>query len=292
MEYKFNTISVVLDKGVLFATVSNPPCNVMSVEMMLELTKLGEQIAADNNVRVLVLQSADPDFFIVHFEVKVVIDRVVEGLPKKSLEFSPLHKMCIAFHDNPKPSLVKIAGRAGGGGCEIASTCDMRFGVRDKTVFNQMEVPLGLLPGGSGSQNLPRHIGRGRSLEVILSGEDLDAETAEKWGFLNRIFDTVEGMNSYVDELAYRIAKWPAHSVALAKESVGNIDLPWRQGLLEEANLTQYSHFYPITKKLLRKFLELGAQTRDGEKRVSQLCLEATEAVANEIADEDKGRKY
>jgi len=291
MEYSFNTISAVLDRGVLFATISNPPCNVMSIQMMVDLTKLGEQIAADDTVCVLVLQSADPDFFIVHFDTPVVIEKSIEGLPKKPLELTPLYKMCSVFHDNPKPSLVKISGRAGGGGCEIASSCDMRFGVRGKTLFNQMEVPLGLIPGGSGTQNLPRHMGRGRALEVILGGDDFDADTAEKWGFLNRAFDTVEDMNNFVDALAFRIARWPSHAVALAKESVGNAELPWRQGLLEETFLAQFTLRNPITKQLLRKFMELGAHTREGEKRVSQLCVEVAEAVAAENAEGDKGGK-
>lgn len=159
--------------------------------------------------------------------------------------------MCAGLRDNPKPSLVKIAGRAGGG-------------------------------GASGSQNLPRLMGRGRALEVILGGDDLDAETAERWGYLNRIFDTVEEMNRFVDALALRIAKWPPHAVALAKESVGNIDLPWRQGLLEEQLLATHAIRDPATKRLLRIFMQLGAHTHDGETRMGQLLIEVANALAAE----------
>jgi enoyl-CoA hydratase/carnithine racemase len=190
--------------------------------------------------------------------------------------------MCAGLRDNPKPSLVKIAGRAGGGGSELASSCDMRFGVRGRTLINQMEVPLGLLPAACGSQNLPRLMGRGRALEVILGGDDLDAETAERWGYLNRIFDSVDDMNRFVDALALRIAKWPSHAVALAKESVGNIDLPWRQGLLDEQLLAAHAIRAPSTKRLLRKFMRLGAHTRDGEARMGGLLIEVADAVAAE----------
>ncbi len=281
MTYRFDTITGTLDRGVLFATIDNPPCNVMSVQMMADLTELGQRIATDDSVRVLVLQSQAPDFFVAHFDTSVVIQKPIEGRPKRSRELSPLQAMCAGLRDNPKPSLVKIAGRAGGGN-ELASSCDMRFGVRGKTLLNQMEVPLGLLPGASGSQNLPRLMGRGRALEVILGGDDVDAETAERWGYLNRIFDTVEEMNRFVDALALRIAKWPPHAVALAKESVGNIDLPWRQGLLEEQLLAAHAIRDPATKRLLRIFMQLGAHTHDGETRMGQLLIEVANALAAE----------
>ncbi|WP_150305189.1 enoyl-CoA hydratase/isomerase family protein [Pseudomonas saliphila] len=288
MTYRFDTITGTLERGVLFATLDNPPCNVMTLQVMSDLTELGRKIATDDSVRVLVLQSLDPEFFVVHFDTLVVIQKSIEGLPKRSRELSPLQAMCAVLRDNPKPSLVKIAGRAGGGGSELASSCDMRFGVRGKTLLNQMEVPLGLLPGASGSQNLPRLMGRGRALEVILGGDDLDAETAERWGYLNRIFDTVEEMNSFVDTLAFRIAKWPPHAVALAKESVGNIDLPWRQGLLEEQLLAAHAVRDPATKRLLRKFMELGAHTRDGEACMGALLIKVAEALATESETKNK----
>lgn len=288
MTYRFDTITGTLERGVLFATLDNPPCNVMTLQVMSDLTELGRKIATDDSVRVLVLQSLDPEFFVVHFDTLVVIQKSIEGLPKRSRELSPLQAMCAVLRDNPKPSLVKIAGRAGGGGSELASSCDMRFGVRGKTLLNQMEVPLGLLPGASGSQNLPRLMGRGRALEVILGGDVLDAETAERWGYLNRIFDTVEEMNSFVDTLAFRIAKWPPHAVALAKESVGNIDLPWRQGLLEEQLLAAHAVRDPATKRLLRKYMELGAHTRDGEACMGALLIKVAEALATESETKNK----
>lgn len=288
MTYRFDTLTGTLDRGILFATIDNPPCNIMSVQMMADLTELGQRIATDDSVRVLVLQSQDPDFFVAHFDTSVVIQKTIEGLPRRSRVLSPLQAMCAGLRDNPKPSLVKIAGCAGGGGSELASSCDMRFGVRGKTLINQMEVPLGLLPAACGSQNLPRLMGRGRALEVILGGDDLDAETAERWGYLNRIFDTVEEMNSFVDALAFRIAKWPHHAVALAKESVGNIDLPWRQGLLEEQLLAAHAVRDPATKRLLRKFMELGAHTRDGEACMGALLIKVAEALAAESETKSK----
>ena len=108
MTYRFDTITGTLDRGVLFATIGNPPCNVMSVQMMSDLTELGQRISADDSVRVLVLQSQDPEFFIAHFDTPVVIQKSIEGLPKRARELSPLQAMCAMLRDNPKPSLVKI----------------------------------------------------------------------------------------------------------------------------------------------------------------------------------------
>lgn len=279
MTYQFDTIAVTIDRSVLFATVSNPPCNILTVKMLLELTELGTTSATDNNVRVIVLQSDNPDFFIAHFDATVLVDQPLDPLPKEAI----FHTLGASFRNNPKPSLVKIANRAGGGGCEIASSCDMRFGVRGSSILNQMEVPLGILPGGTGSQNLPRLMGRGRALEMILGADDIDAETAEKWGYFNRIFDTTAAMNNFVDALAYRIAKWPPHAVALAKESVNNTDdLTWKGGLKEEFLLVNQAKLDPITNKLLRKFLDLGGQTPDAEKRIGQLCVDVADAVAND----------
>ena len=115
-------------------------------------------------------------------------------------------------------SIAEIAGRAGGGGNEFASACDMRFGLRGKAIFNQMEVPLGILPGGTGTVTLPRHVGRNRALEMILGGVDVDAETAEAWGYLNRCFDTAAELRAYVDWLAARIASFPQLAVGHAKQ--------------------------------------------------------------------------
>lgn len=279
MTYSFNTLSVKLENGVLFATVSLPPCNILSIKMLIELTKLEAISAKDDNERVIVLQSNNPDFFIAHVDATVLVDQPPGPLPKEAI----FHTLGASFRNNPKPSLVKIVNRAGGGGCEIASSCDMRFGVRDHSILNQMEVPLGILPGGTGSQNLPRLMGRGRALEVILRADDIDAETAEKWGYFNRIFDYTEAMNNFVDALAYRIAKWPPHAVALVKESVNNSDdLSWQGGSKEEFLLVNRAKQEPITNQLLRKFLALGGQTPEAEKRMGQLCVDVADAVAKE----------
>jgi enoyl-CoA hydratase/carnithine racemase len=177
----------------------------------------------------------------------------------------------------PKATIVKMAGRAGGGGNEFAASCDMRFGVKGKTMINQMEVPLGILPGGSGTQRLPRLVGRGRAMEICLGGDDIDAQTCEAWGYLNRIFSSVEEMSDFVDALAARIASWPAEAIALCKASINNAELPIMEGLLEEAYLFQQTLRTEGAQTNMRRAMAAGLQTREGESRMGRLALEFPE---------------
>jgi enoyl-CoA hydratase/carnithine racemase len=172
-----------------------------------------------------------------------------------------------------KVVIAQIEGRVGGGGSELAASFDMRFGVRGKTKINQMEVPLGILPGGTGTQRLPRLIGRGRAMELILAGDDLDAETAERWGYLNRIYEAKE-IGPAVEKLARRIASFPAEAVRLAKQSVDQSDRPLIEGLFEEAYLFDQTLRTAGAKANMRRFLEIGGQTREGELRMGELCAE------------------
>ncbi len=280
MAYEYQTIATTFDKGVLFATINNPPVNVMTVELYADLVAFTSEVEKDEEVKVLVLQSADPDFFIAHFDVEVLLASPVDQPAEKEDSLSDFHLMCERVRTMPKATIVKIAGRAGGGGNEFASSCDMRFGVRGKTIINQMEVALGILPGGSGTQRLPRLVGRGRAMEICLGSDDIDAETCEKWGYLNRIFDSVPELDNFVDRLAYRIAKWPAQAIALCKQSINNAEMPIREGLLEEAYLFQQTMRTEGAQQNMRKAMELGAQTREGELRMGELCEEIADSIA------------
>jgi enoyl-CoA hydratase/carnithine racemase len=151
----------------------------------------------------------------------------------------------------------------------------MRFGVIGKTIVNQMEVPLGILPGGSGTQRLPRLVGRGRAMEIVLGGEDLDAETAERWGYLNRIYPAAD-IGQAVNKLAQRIARFPQPAVRLAKASVNAAELPLAQGLTEEAYLFARSLRTAEAQTAMRRFMTMGGQTHDGEMRVADLVDEVT----------------
>ena len=174
------------------------------------------------------------------------------------------------FRTMDKVTIARIEGRVGGGGSELVSSFDIRYGVRGKTLINQMEVPLGILPGGTGTQRLPRLVGRGRAMEIILGADDLDAETAERWGYLNRIFEPDE-IGPFVDKLVRRIVSFPVEAVRLAKQSINAADKPLSEGLVEEAYLFQRLLRTDGAQHNMRKFLEIGGQTREGELRVGEL---------------------
>lgn len=273
MAYDYQRIRVEQRDGVAFATIDNPPINLMTPELYGELARLAEQIEADGDVRVLVLRSANPEFFIAHFDVEALVAMPIDRRPQRLGELSEYHVMCERYRTMPKATIAQIEGRVGGGGSELASSCDMRFGVLGKTRVNQMEVPLGILPGGTGTQRLPRLLGRGRALEVILGGDDLDAETAERWGYLNRALPAAE-IGPFVERLALRIASFPAEAVAAAKASVDAADRQVEPGLLEEAYLFQTVLRSPGAQENMRRFLKIGGQTREGELRMGELCRE------------------
>ncbi|HWA60360.1 MAG TPA: enoyl-CoA hydratase/isomerase family protein [Caulobacteraceae bacterium] len=267
----YRLIKVAREGRVLTATVDNPPINLITLELYGELARLAEEVAADADALVFVLKSANPDFFLAHFDVGAIlsfpIDRpAARGKPGDNA----YHTMCDRFRTMDKVTIAQIEGRVGGGGAELSMGFDMRFGVRGKTIVNQMEVPLGILPGGTGTQRLPRIVGRNRAMEIILGGVDMDAETAERWGWLNRALAADE-IGPFVAALAQRIARFPAEAVRLAKASVNAADLPLEEGLVEESYLFQQLIRTESGQRAMRRFLEIGGQTREGELRVAEL---------------------
>ena len=221
----------------------------------------------------VVFKSADPDFFIAHFDVEAILQFPIDKDAEKDQELSEFHLMCERVRTMDKVTIAQIEGRVGGGGSEFSASMDMRFGVIGKTKINQMEVPLGILPGGTGTQRLPRLVGRGRAMEIVLGGDDLDAETAERWGYLNRIF-AADAIDDWVMSLARRIASFPVEAVRLAKESVNAAEMPLGDGLVEEAYLFQRLLRTDGAQTNMRRFMELGGQTREGEMRVGELNAE------------------
>ena len=275
LQNDYELIGIEIDAGVAWATVDNPPINLITLPLFAELTRLGKTVAEDDAIRVLVLRSANPDFFLAHFDVEAILGFNTESEAVRSPN-NAFHQMCERFRLMEKATVAQIEGRVGGGGSELASACDMRFGVLGQTVINQMEVPVGILPGGGGTQRLPRMLGRGRALEVILGGIDLDAETAERWGYLNRALPA-DAIGDFVDNLARRMAGFPPQALRLAKRAVNAAEGPLAEGLIEEDFLFQTLLRSPDAPKAMQRFLELGGQTREGELRVAELSAELAE---------------
>lgn len=276
MAYDYELLKVETEGRLAWVTVSNPPINLITLPLYAELVALSQELAADKDLTVVVMKSADPDFFLAHFDVSAILQFPIDEPATRETQLNDYHLMCERFRTMDKVTIAQIEGRVGGGGSELAASFDMRFGVAGKTRINQMEVPLGILPGGTGTQRLPRLVGRGRALEIVLGGDDLDAETAERWGYLNRVY-AEDAIAPAVAALARRIASFPVDAVRLAKESVTAAEKPLSEGLPDEAWLFQRLLRTDGAQKNMRRFLEIGGQTRDGELRVNELSAELGE---------------
>ena len=273
MAYDYELLTVAVDKRVVTVTVDNPPINLITPKLYRELSTLANELRRDPEPTVVVMRSANPDFFLAHFDVSAILRFPTEQEPQRSAEINEYHLMCERFRTMDKVTIAQIEGRVGGGGSELASGFDMRFGVRGKTIINQMEVPLGILPGGTGTQRLPRLVGRARAMEIILGGDDLDAETAERWGYLNRVFEAAD-IGPFVAGLARRIASFPAEAVRYAKEAINSADKPLQDGLSDESYLFARTLRTEGAQRNMRKFLEIGGQTPEGELRMGELCAQ------------------
>src|SRR5437879_755602 len=258
----YRCLRVRLDRGVAFVTIDHPPINLLDLALMRELDAIGKELEVDDAVRVVVFDSADPDFFIAHADV-ALIERLPTDVPKPTtLGF--FHAMVERFRTMPKATIGKIEGRARGGGSEFLLSLDLRFGALGRAVLAQPEVALGIIPGGSGTQRLPRLVGRSRALEIVLGCEDFPAELAERYGYLNRALPAAE-LGPFVERLARRIASFPAEAIALAKASVNAAELPTVDGLLEEAHCFNQSLATRPAQERMQRFLALGGQTREVE---------------------------
>ena len=271
MDYgPYQTLRVDLQQGIARVMLDNGPINLLDKPMFKELLALVPQLAADDRVRVLVLASSNPRYFIAHFDVGLIL-KFPPGPRSTPDQLSPFHQLCEALRTMPKATIAVIEGRAGGGGSEIALSCDMRFALRGQAVFNQPEVALGILPGGSGTVRLARLLGRSRALEVVLGCDDIPADLAEAWGWVNRALPAAE-LWPHVHRLAARIASFPPHAVAAAKASVLQAEHGVLPDLLAEAAAFQGTLGEPATQDAMRRFLAQGGQTPAGEAQLGALA--------------------
>lgn len=265
----YATLRVTIEEGVAFVTIDHPPVNLFDLTMMTDMDRLGRELADDVTVRVVVFSSADPEFFVAHADVGL-IEQLPTTVDESRAELGFFHSMVERFRTLPQATIAKIEGRTRGGGSEFILSLDMRFAAIGRAVLAQPEVALGIIPGGSGTQRLPRLLGRGRALEIVLGCEDFSAELAERYGYVNRALPADE-IGAFVDRLARRIASFPAHAIRLAKEAVAAADPSPTPGLLVEDRCFTRSLGNPETRRRMRSFLESGGQTREAELDLTAL---------------------
>ncbi len=203
--------------GLWTVTFSNPPINMFLPTTIVELGALMTGIGADPSVKVVVFQSANPDFFIAHLDVAKAAERPdVLGLWREFV---------LRLAAAPVVSIAKIRGRTRGIGNEFVLACDMRFASRQTALFGNPEVGVGLVPGGGALEWLPRLVGRSRALEIVLSADDFDADVAERYGWVNRTLDDRD-LDSFVDTLVRRLASFHRGTLAAAKAQVNRFGMP------------------------------------------------------------------
>ncbi len=198
-------------------TFSNPPINMFVPETIVELGALMTELETDSSAKVVVFQSANPDFFVAHLDVAKAAERP-EAL-------GLWREFVLRLASAPVVSLAKIRGRTRGIGNEFVLACDMRFASRQSALFGNPEIGVGLVPGGGALEWLPRLVGRSRALEIVLSGDDFDADIAERYGWVNRALDD-SALDTFVDTLVRRLASFDRETLAAAKAQLNRFGTP------------------------------------------------------------------
>jgi enoyl-CoA hydratase/carnithine racemase len=204
-------------------TIDNPPINVMGPEMVRQFQEIMDALDADQQVRVVFFDSAVDGFFLNHSDFLAKLEDLT-GMPDGPTGLPPWPDFLVRLTRLPVVSIALIRGRATGNGSEITLACDMSFASREKTVISQWEVGVGMVAGGGPMARLPRLIGRNRALEVLLSSEDLSADQAAAYGYINRALPDAD-LDAFVEALATRIAKFDKWAIAQTKRLV-NTSLP------------------------------------------------------------------
>jgi enoyl-CoA hydratase/carnithine racemase len=199
-------------------TIDNPPINVMGPKMVQQFQEVIGALEADDLVKVVVFDSAVDEYFLNHSDFTAKLEDLT-GLPPGPTGLPPWPDFLVRLTRLPVASISLIRGRATGNGSEIALSCDMSFASREKAILSQWEVGVGMVAGGGPMARLPRLIGRNRALEVLLSSEDISADQAEAYGYVNRALPDAE-LDAFVEALATRIAGFDKWAIANTKRLV------------------------------------------------------------------------
>jgi enoyl-CoA hydratase/carnithine racemase len=243
----------------------SPPFNIVDAAIFAGLQDLLARMDASPSLRVVVFESANPDFYLAHFDLTGKTGNITTAVGASGLPI--LLDTFVRLTRSPVVSIAKIRGCVRGVSSEFVLACDMRFASRENTRLGQPEVGVGVNPGGGATERLPHLVGRGRALEIVLGGEDFDGDTAERYGYVNRALPDA-ALDSFVDALARRIASFDRRPIAAAKNLVNHVSLPSADRLLDACNSFQTALTWPETQQRVQALLERGLQReRDFESR-------------------------
>src|SRR5438445_6805259 len=239
----------------------HPPFNIVDATIFEGLQDLIARMEASPTLRVVVYESANPDFYLAHFDLTGKIGNIMTAVGPSGLPI--LMDTFVRLTKSPVVSIAKIRGCVRGASSEFVLACDMRFASRENTRLGQPEVGVGVHPGGGGTERLPHLVGRGRALEIVLGGNDFDGDTAERYGYINRALADAE-LDGFVDALARRIASFDRRAIAAAKTLINQVSLPSSDQLLEALNSFQTALGWPETQQRIQNVLQRGLQ-RDSD---------------------------
>jgi enoyl-CoA hydratase/carnithine racemase len=248
-------------------TFNNPPLNIFGPETIPQLNEIITALETDKEVKVVVFDSAVEGFFLTHYDFLAKLEETT-SLPPGPTGLQPLPDMLVRLSRAPVASIASIRGRATGVGSELALACDMRFASREKAISSQWEVGAGIVPGGGPMARLPRLMGRGRALEVLLGADDIPGDLAELYGYVNRSFPDAD-LDTFVDSLATRIASFDKQAISETKRFVDVASLPPDFEIAPEWDVCFASIMRPAAQKRIKKLMEQGFhQPGDVEDRL------------------------
>jgi enoyl-CoA hydratase/carnithine racemase len=242
-----------------------PPFNIVDATMYDGLQDLLSRMDSSKDLRVIVFESANPDFYLAHFDLTGKIGNITKAVGPSGLPI--LIDTFIRLSKSPVVSIAKIRGCVRGVSSEFVLACDMRFASLENTRLGQPEVGVGLHPGGGGAERLPHLVGRGRALEIILGADDFDGDTAERYGYVNRALPDTE-LDAFVDALARRIASFDGRAIAAGKSLINQVSLPSADRLLDALTSFERALTWPEAQRRIQALMERGLQQdTDFEKR-------------------------
>jgi len=237
-------------------TFDHPPLNIFGPETIPQLDEVITALETDEDVKVVVFDSAVEGFFLTHYDFLARLEDTTR-LPPGPTGLQPLPDMLVRLSRAPVVSIASIRGRATGVGSELALACDMRFASREKAILSQWEVGAGVVPGGGPMARLPRLMGRGRALEVLLGADDISGDLAELYGYVNRSFPDAD-LDAFVDALATRIASFDKRAISETKRFADVASLPPDFEIAPEWDVCLASIMRPAAQERIKKLMEQG----------------------------------
>jgi len=237
-------------------TINHPPLNIFGPDTIPQLNEIITAIETDAELKVVVFDSAIEGFFMTHYDFLAKIEDTT-SLPPGPTGLQPLPDMLVRLSRASVVSIASIRGRATGVGSELALACDMRFASREKAILSHFEVGAGVVPGGGPMARLPRLMGRGRALEVLLGADDIPGDLAERYGYVNRSLPDAE-LDEFVDALAIRIASFDKQALSETKRFVDVASLPPDYEIAPEWDVCLASIMRPAAQERIKKLMEQG----------------------------------